>query len=187
MQTGNVIDYEKAFDITLKWIKTYPAKTNKWGPFFEDVPRWSDTQINAVTYAMYLMDYQELDPDWMITVKNIDVWLTDGYGDYVRHYIRAMASAPELAPDNSDHMLRTSSIVRDISYQPFYITYEVYDNNSDDLFRLVSKPKEVIVNGIQLKQVKDDTAEGWGWRPLPSGGVLTLKQSIGNKIEIIYK
>ncbi len=25
-------------------------------------------------------------------------WFDDGYGDYVRHYLRAMASAPELAP-----------------------------------------------------------------------------------------
>ena len=30
------------------------------------------------------------------------VWLTDGYGDYVRHYLRAMAAAPELAPTISE-------------------------------------------------------------------------------------
>ena len=24
-----------------------------------------------------------------------DIWMTDGYGDYVRHYIRAMAAAPQ--------------------------------------------------------------------------------------------
>jgi hypothetical protein len=264
MQTGNVADYKKAFDLTLNWMKIYPAKTNKWGPFFEDVPRWSDTQINAVTYAMYLMDNQALDPDWKITVKNIfewvhneldnetfvkygvipvneqttyrvpgnshsarqasmelryweltgdttwlenavrmmnwatymvdndgknyfpetDVWLTDGYGDYIRHYIRAMAAAPELAPDNGDHMLRSSSIIRNIKYQPSLISYEIYDNRSSDLFRLTSKPEKVTVNGTRLNEVYDSSVEGWVWRSLPSGGVLTLKQSLGNHIEI---
>jgi hypothetical protein len=184
MQKGNTDGYKKAFDIAIDWMKNFPSKTQKWGPFFEDVPRWSDTQINAVTYAMYLMDNQELDPNWKETVKSIfewvhreldnpknekfgvttineqtayrvegnshssrqssmelryweltgddtyvenairmlnwatymvdcagknfyptnAIWMTDGYGDYVRHYLRAMAAAPQLAPDNSDHL-----------------------------------------------------------------------------------
>ncbi len=56
MQKGKTDVYKRAFDMTLDWMKNFPAKTQKWGPFFEDVPRWSDTQINAVTYAMFLMD-----------------------------------------------------------------------------------------------------------------------------------
>ena len=36
---------QKGFDKTLKWMKEYPLKTNKWGPFFEDIPGWSDTRL----------------------------------------------------------------------------------------------------------------------------------------------
>lgn len=264
MKKGNTDAYKRAFNIAIDWMKNFPAKTQKWGPFFEDVPRWSDTQINAMTYAMYIMNNQELDPNWKETVKTIlkwvhkeldndqykkygvtpineqtayrvpgnshssrqaatelkyweetgdttyvrnairmlnwatymvdcegknfyptnAIWMTDGYGDYVRHYLRAMASAPELAPDNSDHLLRTSSTVSKISYQSSKIYYTVYDNSSKELFRLISKPKKVTVNGIRLDEVIDGSSDGWYWQSLPKGGVLKIKQSIGNKIEI---
>lgn len=264
MQKGNTEAYKHAFDITINWMKNFPAKTQKWGPFFEDVPRWSDTQINAITYAMYIMENQELDPNWKETVKGIfkwthneldndqykkygvitineqtayrvpgnshssrqssielrywektgdttyvrnalrmlnwatymvdydgknfyptnAIWMTDGYGDYVRHYLRAMAAAPELAPDNSDHLLRTSSIISKISYQSSKIIYTVYDKLSEELFRLTSKPKKVMVNGTKLEEVSNDSSEGWYWQSLPKGGILKIKQSKGNMIEI---
>jgi hypothetical protein len=264
LQEGDGHAYKKAFDIGVDWLKTYPAKTNKWGPFFEDIPRWSDTQINGVTYAMFIMENPELDPNWKETVNHIfkwvhdeldnrqylkygvvptdeqtayrqpgnshsarqasmelmywektgdttyvrnavrqlswatymvdhdgknfyptnAVWMTDGYGDYVRHYLRAMAAAPQLAPDKEDHMLRTSSIVRKITYGPAGISYETFDKASENIFRLTSKPKEVKVNGIVLKEITDKAAEGWTWESLNKGGVLRVRQAQGNKVEI---
>jgi len=254
LRQGNVDAYKKAFDIGLNWLKSYPAKTNKWGPFFEDVPRWSDTQINAVTYAMFLLQHPELDADWKTTVKNIfqwvhkelddkryhqygvtvtdeqtayrepgnshssrqasielmywsetgdtmynrnairelnwatymvdedgknfyptnDIWMTDGYGDYVRHYLRAMAAAPQLAPDNSDHLLSSSSIIKKILYQPGSISYSVFDSASKEAFRLQTKPKEVTSNGNALKETADSAAEGWNWKLLDKGGLLVV-------------
>lgn len=257
--------YKKAFDITIEWLKTYPSKTNKWGPFFEDIPRWSDTQINAVTYAWYLLENPELDVNWKENVNNIfqwvhkelddtryskygvicideqtayrqpgnshssrqasaelmywnktgdttyvrnavhmlnwatymvdddgknfyptnAIWMTDGYGDYTRHYLRAIAAAPQLATENADHLLRTSSVVKKISYQPSAIIYSPFDNSSEELFRLTSKPKEVKVNGTILKEVTDDSSEGWIWQSLNKGGVFKIKHIKGDKIEII--
>jgi hypothetical protein len=265
LKKGNTDAYQKAFDKTLAWLKTYPAKNNKWGPFFEDVPRWSDTQINAITYAMYLMEHPKLDDDWKETVGNIlkwvykelgdkqyskygitcmdeqtayrvpgnshssrqasidlmywektgdttyvrnavrelnwatymvdndgknfyptnDIWMTDGYGDYVRHYLRAMAAAPQLAPENKDHMLRTSSIVKKITYEPTRISYSTFDSASTETFRLTSQPKEVIVNGILLEKADDANSQGWTWQPLNKGGILNIKQTKGNLVEII--
>ncbi len=264
MKQGNTGDYQKAFDITLDWMKNYPAKTNKWGPFFEDVPRWSDTQINAVTYAMFIMEHPELDPQWQQTVKNIfdwvydelgndkyakygvtvideqtayrvegnshsarqasmdlmyweksgdttritnavrqlnwatymvdtdgknfyptnAIWMTDGYGDYVRHYLRAMAAAPQLAPDNADHLLRTSSIVKNIRYTPEGISYTTFDNASQEILRLTSKPTGITVDGVELKEVGDENSQGWTWQSLTTGGVLKINQASGNQIVI---
>ena len=264
MKQGNTDDYQKAFDITLDWMKNYPVKTNKWGPFFEDIPRWSDTQINAVTYAMFIMEHPELDPQWQETVKSIfawvydelgndqyehygvtvideqtayrvpgnshsarqasmdlmyweksadttrvrnavrqlnwatymvdtdgknfyptnAIWMTDGYGDYVRHYLRAMAAAPQLAPDNADHLLRTSSIVKKITYKPEGISYTTFDNASKEIFRLTSKPTKITVNGAPLEEVADENL-GWTWQSLATGGVLKINQASGNQIEIV--
>jgi len=35
-----------------------------------------------------------------------------------------------------------------------------------------------------MKEVEDNSSEGWTWQSLPAGGVLTLRQSTGNQIEI---
>ena len=73
-----------------------------------------------------------------------DIWLTDGYGDYVRHYLRAMASASELAPDDQNHLLRTSSVIRLIDYAPKRIAYTKFDDASQEEFKLgARKPKSV--------------------------------------------
>ena len=265
MNKGNTSDYKKAFDIAVDWFKKYPVKSNKWGPFFEDIPRWSDTQINAVTFAMFLMENPELDPQWQQTVKGIfewvyaelgnkkyrnygvtvideqtayrvpgnshssrqasmdlmyweksgdttyvrnavrqlnwatymvdtdgknfyptnAIWMTDGYGDYTRHYLRAMASAPQLAPDNEDHLLRSTSIVKNIVYQPNKISYTVYDDQSKEIFRLTAKPDAVKINGKDLSEVTDVTEGGWAWQSLGTGGILKINQSGGHQVEII--
>lgn len=265
LKKGNTDAYQNAFNITISWLNTYPAKNNKWGPFFEDVPRWSDTQINAVTYAMYIMEHPELNKNWKETVSNIfkwvysnlgnkqyikygvtvideqtaykvpgnshsarqasmdlmywektgdttyarnairqlnwatymvdhdgknfyptnDIWMTDGYGDYVRHYLRAMAAAPQLAPENESHLLRTSSVIKKIVYEPSHINYFIFDTSSNEVFRLSSKPIKVNVNGNALKEISDADSEGWIWQPLKSGGILKIKQAKGSQIEII--
>ena len=266
LKEGNTVAYKKAFDTTVGWLKNYPSRTNKWGPFFEDISGWSDTQINAITYAMYIIEHPELDPNWKETVTNIfkwvhtelgnkdnikygvictneqtvyripgnshssrqasvelmywektgdttnvrnsirqlnwatymvdgdgkncypspddRIWLTDGYGDYVRHYLRAMAAAPQLAPDNSDHLLRSSSIVKQITYQPNQIVYSVFDNRSLEKFILTAKPKTIKVNGKTLKESSDINSEGWTWQSLDKGGILQINHFKGNQIEI---
>ncbi|HLF35459.1 MAG TPA: hypothetical protein VI583_14535, partial [Cyclobacteriaceae bacterium] len=253
LKEGDTELFKKAFDIALDWLKTYPAKTNKWGPFFEDVPRWSDTQINAITYAMYLLEHPDADPNWKESVKNIfnwvhgelddnryskygvmvtdeqtayrqpgnshssrqasmelrywektgdtthtrnavrmlnwatymvdfngknfyptnAIWMTDGYGDYVRHYLRAMAAAPQLAPDHADHLLRTSSVVTNISYSPERITYSTFDTVSTELLRLTSKPKSIKMRNTVMKKSSDESPEGYTWKVLDKGGILT--------------
>jgi hypothetical protein len=65
-----------------------------------------------------------------------DNWLTDGYGDYVRHYLRAMASFPELAPNDQNHLLRTTSVIQNIAYTDDTITYTKFDSTSTERFKL---------------------------------------------------
>lgn len=215
---GNRTGYAKAASLATAWLKQYPLMTNKWGPFFEDIPTqdYSDTEINADTMAMYLLNHPQFDArsaemaagilawtdhmfdnhqfeKWGVTPINEqtryevpgnshtsrhasvelryceltgnnarkeqairrlnwatymvdtdgknryprdDIWLTDGYGDYVRHYLRAMAAQPELAPNDQNHLLRTSSIIRSISYNADRITYAKFDTRSTERLKL---------------------------------------------------
>jgi hypothetical protein len=267
---GNYSDEVTTFK---DFLKNTVIPNHKYGPFFEDIIGYSETSINAVTLAMYILQ-QGVDwgPDWQEDTKNIlafckekfsiekqayrknrygveykaaeykklykvipiaeqtaymiagnshtsryasivlmygdktgdfsdeamaikqlswatymvksngqncypqdGVWLTDSYGDYVRHYLRSMGANPELAPDNSNHLLKTTSVVSDISYSKKSIEYSTFDKESSDVFRLVSKPKSVSVDGNKLK------SGDYSWRKLDTGGVLTLSSDKGRE------
>jgi hypothetical protein len=216
MGEGRTADYERARKLVAEWLKAYPLENQKWGPFFEDINIYSDTQINAGTMALYLLEHPGWDPDGLAkaraildwcdatfanrlwskygvvatneqtayevpgnshtsreaslelmwaekandpsrkaqAVRNLswatymvdgdgknryyhdDIWLTDGYGDYVRHYLRAMAAAAELAPNDQNHLLRTTSVIRSIEYEPDAITYDKWDAASRERLKL---------------------------------------------------
>jgi len=212
---GARVEYERARRLVGAWLRAYPVKSQRWGPFFEDINIYSDTQINAGTVALYVLENPGWMEDGVATVRRIldgvtppsatpsgrdtafspptsrrptrcrkqphlaqaslelmwaeaagddsrraeairnlswatymvdtdgknryyrdDIWLTDGYGDYVRHYLRAMATAPELAPADQNHLLRTSSVVRSIDYGKDAIAYEKWDAASRERLKL---------------------------------------------------
>ena len=218
LEEGRIADYQRARLMLVDWIKSYPIKTNRWGPFFEDIrtDRYSDTETNADTMAAYILEHPDWDPDWKQQVEGIlnwsfntfgnqgwirygvvpineqtvfmvpgnshssrhasvellfaektgdqsrkadairrlnwatymvneegrnrypegNIWLTDGYGDYVRHYLRAMASSPDLAPDDQNHLLRSSSVIKKIEYNQDSITYTKFDEHSQERLKL---------------------------------------------------
>jgi hypothetical protein len=259
--------YKKSFDTILSWMKEYPLKTNKWGPFFEDVSGWSNTQINAVTFAMFIMLNRDLFPDWEKDVKGIfdwtylelgnkeysqygvtvmneqtvyrvpgnshssrqasmelwyaklsgdttfranairtlhcatytvdwdgknryirnDVWLTDGYGDYVRHYLRAMAALPELAPSHKNKLLLSSSVVRSIEYGAENIAYKTFDAEAMELLRLKTKPVKILAAGVALPRAEEPGGNSWTWTPMETGGVLRINHEHSNEILILLK
>jgi len=277
---GNTEAYQKAFDTILVWMKKYPLKNNRWGPFFEDIPVWSDTQINAISFAQFMMENPKLFPDWKTEVKGIfdwvhknlgdkswikygvevvceqtaykvpgnshtarqsatelmyckltsdttlrqnairglswatysvdhdgknnyprdEIWLTDGYGDFIRHYLRAFAALPELAPDNANHILQSTSVLTQVDYAPdinkrlaqdtdteqlksIKIFYRSFDEKSSEIIRLTQKPTKVLVANKEIKESKDSTQDGWLWKPMVKGGVLQINHT-GTDVKI---
>lgn len=278
LKIGETELYRQAFEKILGWMKKFPMKNNKWGPFFEDIPGWSDTQINAITFAEFVMKYPEYFPDWKQEVKmifdwvyqklgnekwkqygvtvineqtaysvpgnshtarqaaielqymlltddrtryghavrqlnwatymvDIDgknfyptnaVWLTDGYGDYVRHYLKAMAAAPELAPATENHLLYSSSVVQHMFYRnqlgKYYFRairdvgkaemhYTTYDSTGTEILRLIKKPSGVLLNNIPAKE--NDKQNGFEWKPLAKGGTLTIRRANATQVTIL--
>lgn len=251
--------YKKSFEIFLEWMKKYPLKTNKWGPFFEDIPGWSDTQTNAISFAQFIMEHRDLFPDWKNEVKGIidwtyrelgnheyekygvtvmneqtvyrvpgnshssrqasielmyaaltgdttyttnairtlnwatytvaadgrnryirdDIWLTDGYGDYVRHYLRAMAARPELAPSEKNRFLGSSSIVTRIVYTISSVNYTTF-NGSADVLRLSTKPSLIKCDGEIINEKPAGDIDGFMWEPLNVGGILRISHKGSN-------
>jgi hypothetical protein len=278
LNAGDVQGYKKGFDQLLQWMKQYPLKNNRWGPFFEDIVGWSDTQINAVTFAEFMMRHPQYFPEWRKEVKEIfdwvylklgndkwkqygvtpineqtayrvpgnshssrqasaelqymaltgdrsgvdhairqlnwatymvDVdgknrymedenWLTDGYGDFVRHYLRSMAAMPELAPATQDHLLSTTSVIQHIFYpgqlgkyyfamakdtQNIQLHYIVYDEAGMEQLRLLKKPSGVLFD--DKKVMENNKEEGYEWKALSRGGILTIRRQKAKNVVIL--
>ena len=99
-------------------------------------------------------------------------WFSDGYGDYIRHFLRGMASVPEWAPTDENHLLRSSSVVCSIYYQPTGIIYRTFDAHAEELLKLRRRPTEIRAGDTLLKQKEtvNKSEEGYTLQPVPRGG-----------------
>jgi hypothetical protein len=98
-------------------------------------------------------------------------WFSDGYGDYIRHFLVAMAAVPEWAPSRENHLLSTTSVVTRIDYAPERIAWRTFDADATETFRLTSRPAKVTIGGAPLQERADLDDEGFVTRPLGTGGV----------------
>jgi hypothetical protein len=101
-------------------------------------------------------------------------WFTDGYFDFVPHFIDGMASLPEYAPSDTDHLLRSSSVIQEISYQPYHISYRTFDADSMQKLRLTFRPLRILADG-QLLQQQQKLELHPGWTFDPSLNVVIVK------------
>ncbi len=154
----------------------YSQKTGDWSR--------KANSIRELSWATYSVDYDGRN-EYPGDPVDEEIWFTDGYGDYVEHYLNAMAALPEeLAPDNGNHLLHSTSIIKKIAYQPTSIKYVTYDKSSTELLRLTARPARITAGGKPLNQKDSPDADGWTWKPLDKGGVLQIKHSESNKCSI---
>jgi hypothetical protein len=280
LKAGETDSYKKGFNILLTWMKEYPMKVNKWGPFFEDVDWWSETQINAMTFGRFIMEHRQYFPDWKNDVQKIiawshknfanekwskygvivtneqsvyqmpgnshssrqaadellyasltgdssmyenavrelnwatymvdfdgknrypgdEPWLTDGYGDYVRHFLRAMDAIPSLAPPGEDHILSSTSVIPMADYEghlkKFYglnfenvdssmvkLFYRTFDSAGTEKIKLNKRPSSILLEYKPLAETK--AGQGYEWKPMTDGGLLTIRRVNGTKVILL--
>lgn len=97
-------------------------------------------------------------------------WFSDGYGDYMRHFQRGMASVPEWAPADADHLLGSTSVVREIRYGATEIYYVTYDVDAREVLRLRAPPTAIEADGHPLKPVQRGSGGSGFWLESPAGG-----------------
>jgi hypothetical protein len=114
-------------------------------------------------------------------------WFSDGYGDYMRHFQRGMASVPEWAPADEDHLLGSTSVVRSIRYGEREITYVTFDRRSREVLRLRREPAEVHAAAVALTRGKvlRSGQEGYSVEALAQGGfAVRIEHHKSGKVKI---
>lgn len=114
-----------------------------------------------------------------------EIWFSDGYTDYIRHFMEGLAAIPEWVPAGN-HLLKSTSTVQKIKYDKNKISFSTYDKQSEVVLRLASEPKSAAVSGVKLNQISQLNADGYVWKKLDKGGVLKIKYSAGNEVEVIF-
>lgn len=111
-------------------------------------------------------------------------WFSDGYGDYIKHFIDGMAAIPEWAPADENHLLGSTSVVQQISYGNENINYKTYLPVSTEVLRLTNIPREITVDGIIVQRKANLESNGWTWEKLNEGGILRIVHSSGKEVKI---
>ena len=134
--------------------------------------------FNLATYMTFDNGVVAVGPTWPGS------WFSDGYGDYIRHFMEGLGAVPEWAPDDEDHLLRSSSVVQTISYTSGEIQYTTFDDEASEVLRITARPRSVSVNGSIIPERQHLDQAGWTWTPLDRGGVLRIRHDSGNDVKI---
>jgi hypothetical protein len=133
-------------------------------------PSARDRAARSLAWATYTCN-----SDGIVAVgedRNEGWWFSDGYGDYVRHFLVAMAAVPEWAPARENHLLRSTSVVSHVDYAPVRVSWTTFDANATETLRLVSRPASVTAGGAALSEREALDDEGYVVQPLASGDVV---------------
>jgi hypothetical protein len=125
--------------------------------------------FRAFNWASYMCDRRGV-----VRVGPVEssFWFSDGYGDYLRHFMAGLGAVPEWAPPGEDHLLRSTSVVTKVDYAPGWVAYETFDDVGEEVLRLSFVPKSVTAAGKPLARA----AEGPGWTFDAGLGVLRVRR-----------
>lgn len=79
-------------------------------------------------------------------------WFSDGYGDYMIHFLDGMAAVPAWAPSDA-HVLRTDDVLVDVAYAAASVRYRGAGRGTEEL-RVPAPPKRVTVGGAEVAPSK---------------------------------
>jgi hypothetical protein len=106
----------------------------------------NEPSLRARAYRAFAWSTYGVDERGLVRVSPDEregYWFSDGYGDYMIHFLDGIAAIPAWAPSNEDHLLRSSSVVTAITYAPGEVRYTTFDPTGVEELRLASAPAKV--------------------------------------------
>jgi hypothetical protein len=177
-QWGATVMSEQAADMVKMGSHTarYGATLALWAEARGDAEarERAGRSLNWATYAC--------SPEGVVSVgedKNEGWWFSDGYGDYIRHFLVAMGAVPEWAPPGESHLLRSTSVVSQVEYGPGRVAYRTFDGDSTETLSVPSSPTQVTAGGQELEAREDLEAAGYTVAPLAGGNFVVRVRHTG--------
>lgn len=139
---------------------------------------------SSLAYATYFMR-----SDGRVSCCGDDLpqtWFSDGYADYLKSFSWALGALPQFAPPGENHVLRSTSIVQRVSYEPTRIAYRTFSATAVDVLRLRFRPARILADGRPLVRRRSLAGQGYDIRRLDHGDVvLALRHDHARNIVIL--
>ena len=114
--------------------------------------------FRSLNWSTYMCDERGL---VKVGPKERTIWFTDGYGDNIRHLVAAMGAQPEWAPTGENHLLRSTSVIKQVEYGDGRVSYQAFDADGEEVLRLAFAPAKVEADGHPLARQQDGSVAGW--------------------------
>jgi fibronectin type 3 domain-containing protein len=111
-------------------------------------------------------------------------WFTDGYGDYIRHFMVGMGAVPEWSPPAQTHILSFTAPLSAVSYSSTEVDYTAAEPGGVEELHVTSAPTEVAADGAALSRLTDLTGPGYTYDP--AGGVLHVRHDGATAVKIFF-
>jgi hypothetical protein len=115
-------------------------------------------------------------------------WFKIAHPMALKHVLGTMAWLPEvLGPNRENHIMRTSSVVKNVTYRKGAIDYTVHDAPPDsvDVLRLAFPPTEVLADGQPLSKSEDLSSNGYTLKPLEGGDwILSIRHGGSTQVRV---
>ena len=134
--------------------------------------QYKDTAYHSLCYGIYAVENTGFTDTYYKT--NANAWTSDSFGDFLGHYMDALAAVPEWA-GTSSRLLKSSSTVTKVSYAKVdTVCYATYDSTGTDKLKLASAPLSVSVNGNPVSTYTWDSASS----------VLVVNRTTGSNVVV---
>jgi hypothetical protein len=168
VQWGAIVLSEQSADMVK--MGSHTARFGATNALWAEVTGDADARERAarsLNWATYACDTQGV-----VSVgenRNEGWWFSDGYGDYIRHFLVAMGAVPSWAPPRELHVLRSTSIVSHVEYGLGRVAWTTFDADATETLRVPSRPSSVTAKGEPFAEHTDLAAPGYTVTPLEEG------------------
>lgn len=162
---ANAIGEQAAYDFPMgSHTARYASVSAMYSEMGAETPIWNALQNAqaAFAWASYMLNADgsvTTGPDPQVSYES---WFSDGYGDYIRHFLAGVGAHPQWAAGTGNHLLRSTSVIQDVRYDSGEVTYQSYDRASQEVLILDFAPSSVAsASGEDLSNRGDLAAPGW--------------------------
>jgi hypothetical protein len=161
----------------------YAAQCARWFAVSGD-QEYKEKAYRSINWVTYCNDANGKAFESPVS-KGVNSWWSDSYGECPTMFYHIFAAIPEWAPARENHILYSTSILKDISYSEKLIKYTATEKSGKDYLRLSFKPSAISINGIKIPPLTDKSKEGYTLKEMGNGDFsVTIKRVRAGKIVV---